>query len=74
MTTLPVRELGPASQTASDVALRWDTYVRQQTNAVLNLLDQRLRDARADRATYAAAAADALDHCAEALRSLGVDL
>jgi hypothetical protein len=74
MTTLPVREMTPIQQTASDVALRWDTYSRQQTNAVLNLLDQRLRDALADRATYAAAAAAALHHCAEALRALGVDL
>jgi hypothetical protein len=71
VTTLPVHELTPASQAASDVALRWDTYVRQQTNAVLNLLDQRLRDARADRGTYLATARASLDHCAEALRSLG---
>jgi hypothetical protein len=63
----------PIQQTASDVALRWEEYERQQTNAALNLLDQRLRDARADRATYAAAAAAALDHCGEALRSLGVE-
>lgn len=73
MTTLPVREMTPIQQQASDAALDMDTYVRQQTNAVLNLLDQRLRDARADRATYLATARASLDHCAEALRSLGVD-
>lgn len=78
MTTLPVRELSPIQQAASDASLRWDVYERQQTNAALNLLDERLRRARSRAGEkgsgwFVDVATASLAHCAEALRSLGVD-
>lgn len=67
MSTL--RDLTPTSRVAHDVALRWPEYLDQQTNAAVNLLDERLRANRGDLGAMLAA----VEACRLVLLTLGIE-